>query len=88
MDGVTNMTFEEQHEQMCDAIINQESLSIGSHRNWTTTPYFNNDLADKLHEQSGAILTAYIHGDDEAILNIMKKLCNDEIESLIDLVWG
>lgn len=88
MDGVTNMTFEEQHEQMCEAIINRDSLNIGGRHTWTLTPFSNNDLADKLHEHSGAILTAYIHGDDEAILNIMKKLCNDEIESLIDLVWG
>lgn len=82
------MTYEEQHEQMCDAILNKDSLSIGGHRTWSTTPFFHNDLADKLHDHSGAILVAYINGDDETILNIMKKLCNDEIKSLVDLVWG
>lgn len=75
------------HEQVCDAILEKQHISYPG-RVGSTNPYFSNDLADKLHEHSGAILTAYINGNDEAILNIMKKLCNDEIESLIDLVWG
>ena len=82
------MTYEEQHEQVCEAIINKDSLSIGGHRNWSTTPFFHNDLGDKLHDYSGEMLVAYINGDDEQMLKIMKKLCNDEIESIVDLIWG
>ena len=87
MDGVTNMDYAEQHEQVCDAILENQSISYPCSRG-SVSPYSSNDLADKLHEHSGDLLRAYILGNDEQILSIMKKLCNDEIESIIDLIWG
>ena len=81
------MTYEEMHEFICDSILYKNSLNYNNGRG-SVTPFHSNDLGDKVHEFSGQLLTAYIQGNDQEILNIMKKLCNDEIESLIDLVWG
>ena len=88
MDGASNMaTFEEMHENVCEAILNKDSMRYDNgHR--SLTPFFSNDLADKLHDLSGQVLVAYIQGNDEEMLKIMKKLCNDEIESIIDFLWG
>jgi len=78
--------YEALHEQVCDAIINKQSLSYGSLNNLSVTPFFSNDLGDKLHELSGQVLTAYIQGDNEEIIRIMQKLCAAEIDSIIDLI--
>lgn len=87
MDGVINMHHAQLHEQVCDAILEKQHISYPG-RVGSTNPYFSNDLGDKVYGYSGQLLQAYINGDDEQMLNIMKKLCNDEIESIIDLVWG
>ena len=81
------MNHAELHEQVCDAILENQSISYPNRRGFIN-PYSSNDLGDKVYEYSGQLLQAYIRGDDEQILNIMKKLCNDEIESTIDLIWG
>ena len=79
--------FEEMHENVCEAILNKDSMRYDNgHR--SLTPFFSNDLADKLHDLSGQVLIAYIQGNDEYLLQIMQKLCSEEIDSIIDLVWG
>ena len=81
------MNFEQLHEQVCDAILEKQSINYPSRRG-SVNPFFSNDLGDKVYSYSGELLQAYIRGDDEQILSIMKKLCNDEIESTVDLIWG
>jgi hypothetical protein len=81
------MKYEDMHEYVCDAIMDKNSISYPNYRG-SINPYESNDLGDKVYQYGGQLLQAYIRGDDQQILNIMKKLCNDEIESLIDLVWG
>ena len=86
------LTLEEQRDMVEQAIMKRERLNYGyqypiAYRGGVT-PYDNNDLGDKVYEHSGALLSAYIMGDDAEILRIMKSLCESEIESLIDLVYG
>ena len=81
------MKYEDMHEHVCDAIMEKTSISYPN-RSGSTNPYHSNDLGDKVYEHSGQLLQAYTRGDDQEILNIMKKICHDEIESIIDLVWG
>lgn len=86
MDGASNMAnYEELHEFVCDSILDKDSIVYNNGRG-QLTPYFSNDLGDKLHELSGQVLSAYILGNDEEILKIMHKLCEQEIDSIIDLV--
>jgi hypothetical protein len=84
-----------QHEDEIDmeytvleAIKNNDSLNYGIGGKYTTKPFESNDLGDKVHAVSGQLLLAYAQGDNDAILRIMRKLCEDEVESLIDLVYG
>ena len=81
------MKYEDMHEYVCDAIMDKSTISYPNYRG-SINPFNSNDLDDKVYQYKGELLQAYIRGDDQQILNIMKKLCNDEIESLIDLVWG
>ena len=81
------MEYSDMYDTMCDAIINKDKLSYPCRRG-SIDPFNSNDLGDKVHEHSGELLSAYIRGDDKQMLIIIKKLCYDEIESLIDLVWG
>lgn len=81
------MKYEDMHEYVCDAIMDKSSISYPSRRG-STNPYESNDLGDKVYMHGGKLLQAYIRGDDKEILNIMKCLCHEEIESIIDLVWG
>ena len=81
------MNYEEMHEYVCDAIMDKSSISYPTSQG-RITPYDSNDLDDKLYEYKGQVLQAYIRGDDQEILRIMKKLCSDEIESIIDFIWG
>lgn len=78
--------YEELHEQVCDAIMNKDSMSYGALNKYSLTPFDNNDLADKLFEKSGLILQAYIKGDDQALLTMIKDACRLEIDSIIDLI--
>jgi len=84
-----------QHEDEIDmeytvleAIKNNDSLSYGIGSKYTIKPFESNDLGDKVHAFSGQLLLAYAQGDNDAILRIMRKLCEDEVESLIDLIYG
>lgn len=70
------------------AIKNNDSISYGNGGKYSIKPFESNDLGDKVYEFSGQLLLAYIQNDNDAILRIMRKLCEDEIESLIDLIWG
>lgn len=81
------MNYEDMHELVCDAIMDKSSLNYPG-RQGRVTPYDSNDLDDKVYEYKGQLLQAYIRGDDQEILKIMHDLCNREIESIIDLVWG
>jgi hypothetical protein len=81
------MKYEDMHEHVCDAIMDKDSITYPNRRG-STNPYHSNDLGDKVYEHSGQLLQAYIRGDDQEILNIMKYICHQEIESIIDLVWG
>ena len=81
------MKYEDMHEQVCYAILDKSSISYPG-RTGSTNPFHSNDLGDKVYQHGGELLSAYIRGNDEQILNIMKKLCHDEIESIVDLVWG
>ena len=78
--------YEDLHEQVCDAILNNTKLSYGALNNFHTSPFESNDLGDKVYEKSGLLLRSYIRGDDAAILAIMKQLCQEEINSIIDLI--
>ena len=80
------MDYQQIHENVCDAILNKSKLKYGSLNQFTITPFFSNDLDDKIYEVKGEILAAYINGDNEKILAIMHKLCNKELDSLVDLV--
>jgi hypothetical protein len=71
-----------------NAIKNNDSMSYGIGGKFSIKPFESNDLGDKVHAVSGQLLLAYAQGDNEAILRIMKKVCEDEIESLIDLIYG
>lgn len=71
-----------------EAIKNNDSLNYGIGGKYSIKPFESNDLADKVHEFSGQLLLAYAQGDNDAILRIMRKLCEDEVESLIDLIYG
>lgn len=70
------------------AIQNNDSLSYGNNGKYTIKPFESNDLGDKVHAVSGQLLLAYAQNDNDAILRIMRKLCEDEVESLIDLIYG
>lgn len=70
-----------------DAIKNNDSLSYGNGGKYTIKPFESNDLDDKVYAVSGQLLLAYAQNDNEAIVRIMRKLCEDEIESLIDLIY-
>lgn len=83
-DGDDN--YEELHEQVCDAIMNKDSLSYGALNKFSITPFDSNDLADKVWENSGLMLQAYIKGDDQALLAMLKTACRAEIDSIIDLI--
>lgn len=76
------------HYEILDAIKNNNSMSYGIGGKYSIKPFESNDLADKVHPVSGQLLIAYAQGDDEAILRIMKQLCEDEVQSLIDLIYG
>jgi DNA-binding GntR family transcriptional regulator len=76
------------HYTILDAIKNNDSLSYGMGGKYNIKPFESNDLGDKVHAVSGQLLLAYAQGDNDAILRIMRKLCEDEIESLIDLIYG
>ncbi|MFM2015634.1 MAG: hypothetical protein RIQ51_1124 [Bacteroidota bacterium] len=78
--------YEDLHEQVCDAILNNTKLSYGALNNYHTSPFDSNDLGDKVYEKSGLLLRSYIKGDDEEMLAIMKHLCKQEIDSIIDLI--
>ena len=81
-----NDNYEELHEQVCDAIMNKDSLSYGALNKFSITPFDSNDLADKVWENSGLMLQAYIKGDDQALLAMLKTACRAEIDSIIDLI--
>ena len=81
------MNYEEMHEYVCDAILDKDSIRYNNGHG-SITPFFSNDLGDSVHEFSGQILSAYIHGNDQEILDVMRKLCAKEIDGIIDLVWG
>ena len=83
-DGMSNVDME---YEVLEAIKNNDSISYGNGK-YSIKPFESNDLADKVHEFSGQLLLAYAQGDNDAILRIMKKLCEDEVESLIDLIYG
>jgi hypothetical protein len=83
-DGEDN--YEELHEQVCNAIMDKDSISYGALNKYRLTPFDSNDLSDKIYEKSGLILQAYIKGDDEAILALVKDACRSEIDSIIDLI--
>ena len=70
------------------AIKNNDSISYGMGDKFSIKPFESNDLGDKVYEYSGQLLLAYIQNDNEAIVRIMRKLCENEIESLIDLIYG
>lgn len=78
-------TYEELHEFVCDSILDKDTIKYNNGRG-NVTPFFTNDLADKMHDLTGMILTAYIQGNDEELLKIMHRVCASEIDSLIDLV--
>lgn len=80
------MTYEQLHEEVCDAILNKSQLKYGALNKFTITPFNTNDLDDKIYEYKGQILAAYINGNDEEILAIMKKICDQELDSLVDLI--
>lgn len=80
------MTYEQLHEEVCDAILNKSQLKYGALNKFTITPFHTNDLDDKVYEYKGQILAAYINGNDEEIIAIMKKICDQEIDSLVDLI--
>jgi len=70
-----------------EAIKNNDSLRYGIGDKFSIKPFESNDLGDKVHAVSGQLLLAYAQGDNDAILRIMRKLCEDEVESLIDLIY-
>ena len=80
------MNYQEIHENVCDAILNKGQVKYGALNQFTITPFFSNDLDDKIYEVKGEILAAYINGDNEKILAIMHKLCDQELDSLVDLI--
>lgn len=80
------MDYQQIHEDVCDAILNKSQLKYGALNQFTITPFFSNDLDDKIYEVKGEILAAYINGDNEKILAIMHKLCDKELDSLVDLI--
>jgi len=80
------MTYEELHEKVCDAILNKEVIRYGSRKDLQISPFFHNDLNDKLYGLSGEVLLNYILGNDEYLLRLVKTACAEEIDSLIDLV--
>ena len=55
--------YEELHEQVCDAIMNKDSLSYGALNKFSITPFDSNYLANKVWENSGLMLQAYIKGE-------------------------
>jgi hypothetical protein len=86
MDGASNMaTYEELHEFVCDSIVDKTPVAYNNGRG-QLTPFYSNDLADKLHDLTGQLLVAYILGNDEDMLKIMHKVCAQEIDSIVDLV--
>ena len=80
------MEYAQLHEEVCDAIVNGEVLRYGNRKQYTHSPMTENDLYDKIQPVSGQILRAYILGDNERILAIMHRLCESEIDSMIDLI--
>jgi hypothetical protein len=70
-----------------DAIKNNDSLSYGNGGKYSIKPFESNDLGDKVYAVSGQLLIAYAQNDNDAIVRIMRKLCEDEVESLIDLIY-
>jgi hypothetical protein len=78
--------YEDLHEVVCDAILDNKKLSYGALNNFHFTPFESNDLGDKVYAKSGLLLRSYIKGDDEAMLALMKQLCQAEIDSMIDLI--
>jgi hypothetical protein len=70
-----------------DAIKNNDSLSYGNGGKYSIKPFESNDLGDKVYAFSGQLLIAYAQNDNDAIVRIMRKLCEDEVESLIDLIY-
>ena len=81
------MNYSEKHEFVCDSILDKNAIKYFRVQG-SVTPYYSNDLGDKVDRVSGPILSAYIRGDDQEILKIIQALCDQEIDSLIDLVWG
>lgn len=79
-------SYEELHEQVCDAIMNKDSMSYGALNKYTLTPFETNDLDSRVWENSGLMLQAYIKGDDATLLALIKDACRTEIDSIIDLI--
>ena len=79
-------SYEDLHEQVCDAIMNKEKLSYGALNKYSVTPFDSNDLSDRVYLYSGLMLQAYIKGDNETLLALIKEACSKEIDALIDLI--
>ena len=91
-DHYDDVTDEELMQFVKDAIVKRERLTfhqnMGAMHHRSCVPYDSNDLADKVYEHSGALLSAYIMQDDAELLRIMKALCEQEILSIFDLAYG
>lgn len=78
--------YEDLHEQVCDAIMERSVLKYGALNQYSVTPFDSNDLGDKVYANSGLMLQAYIKGDDAELLKLIKNVCSNEIDAIVDLI--
>ena len=77
--------WEELEDTVIDAIKKGEKLKYGSRNQYTVDPA-NNELTEQVYELQQQMMLAYVNKNDGELLTLIKRACNKEIISLIDLI--
>lgn len=77
--------WEELEDTVIDAIKKGQKLSYGNRNQYTVDPS-DSELYDKVAQMQQQLMLAYVNGNDAELLILIKRACNKEIISLIDLI--
>jgi len=77
--------WEELEDTVIDAIKKGKKLSYGNRNQYTVDPA-NSELTEQVYELQQQIMLAYVNKNDAELLTLIKRACNKEIISLIDLI--
>lgn len=77
--------FDENRQTVIKAINSNACLTYAKGR---TLDPADGDLYDRISGIQKKIMVAHLAGDDKTILALVKKACDDEIDSVVDLIWG